>query len=73
MEVTQTVSGGEKHGNKRVFDATAKSTMPLAERLRPQSLDEFVGQKHLTGPHSLLRKLFESGSPGGIIFWGPPG
>ncbi|KAI9569582.1 DNA polymerase III, clamp loader complex, gamma/delta/delta subunit [Boletus coccyginus] len=47
--------------------------MPLAERLRPQSLDEFVGQKHLTGPCSLLRSLLGSGNLGGIIFWGPPG
>ncbi|KAF8554702.1 P-loop containing nucleoside triphosphate hydrolase protein [Imleria badia] len=69
--VTQSVSGREKRSNKQVFDATAST--PLAERLRPQSLDEFVGQKHLTGPHSLLRNLLESGNLGGIIFWGPPG
>lgn len=66
---TQPLSGSQKHTNRRVFDASA----PLAERLRPRSLDEFVGQTHLTGPHSLLRNLLGSGNLGGIIFWGPPG
>ncbi|EKM54373.1 uncharacterized protein PHACADRAFT_210174 [Phanerochaete carnosa HHB-10118-sp] len=46
---------------------------PLAERLRPQSLDEFVGQPHLTGPSSLLMNLTRSGSFGSLILWGPPG
>ena len=46
---------------------------PLAERLRPQSLDEFVGQSHLTGPDSLLMGLLGNGSTGSMIFWGPPG
>ncbi|KAI0759835.1 P-loop containing nucleoside triphosphate hydrolase protein [Trametes elegans] len=46
---------------------------PLAERLRPQSLEEFVGQPHLTGPGSLLMSQLERGATGSIIFWGPPG
>ncbi|GJE95442.1 P-loop containing nucleoside triphosphate hydrolase protein [Phanerochaete sordida] len=46
---------------------------PLAERLRPQSLNEFVGQPHLTGPNSLLMNLVRSGSFGSLILWGPPG
>lgn len=71
--MAQPVSGSAKHVSKRAFDVTAKVSTPLAERLRPLSLDEFVGQKHLTGPHSLLRNLLESGNLGSIIFWGPPG
>ena len=70
VEVSSSVASGQKHANKR---ADTKAGTPLAERLRPQSLDEFVGQKHLTGPHSLLRNLLGSGSLGSIIFWGPPG
>lgn len=46
---------------------------PLAERLRPQSLDEYVGQKHLVGEGAVLRKAIESGQLPSMIFWGPPG
>ena len=46
---------------------------PLAEKLRPQSLDEVVGQKHLLGPGKPLRAAFESGKPHSMILWGPPG
>ena len=46
---------------------------PLAERLRPQSLDDFIGQKHLVGKGAVLRKVIESGKVPSIIFWGPPG
>jgi putative ATPase len=46
---------------------------PLAEKLRPRSLDEIVGQKHLLGPGKPLRVAFESGKPHSMILWGPPG
>jgi putative ATPase len=46
---------------------------PLAEALRPQSLDEVVGQRHLLGPGKPLRLAFESGKPHSMILWGPPG
>ena len=46
---------------------------PLAERLRPQSLDEVIGQRHLIGPGKALRLAFESGRPHSMILWGPPG
>ena len=46
---------------------------PLAEKLRPQSLDEIVGQKHLLGPGKPRRVAFESGQPHSMILWGPPG
>ncbi len=46
---------------------------PLADRLRPQSLDEFVGQSHLLGPQAPLRRALESGRPHSMILWGPPG
>jgi putative ATPase len=46
---------------------------PLAERMRPQSLDEYVGQKHIVGPDAVLRKAIQSGQLPSMIFWGPPG
>src|SRR3989338_8771479 len=45
----------------------------LAERLRPQTLEEFLGQSHLVGPEKLIRKMIESGQLSSLIFWGPPG
>ncbi|MDY2685045.1 MAG: replication-associated recombination protein A [Selenomonadaceae bacterium] len=46
---------------------------PLAERLRPQSLDEYVGQTHLVGKGKILRRLIENDQISSMIFWGPPG
>lgn len=46
---------------------------PLAERLRPESLDDLIGQEHLTGKGSILRTSIEQGKIPSIIFWGPPG
>lgn len=46
---------------------------PLAELLRPKSLDEFLGQEHLVGKNAILRKVIDSGNLPSMIFWGPPG
>ena len=46
---------------------------PLAERVRPKTLDEYVGQKHLVGENAILRKMIESGRISSFILWGPPG
>lgn len=46
---------------------------PLAERLRPRSLDEYIGQKHLVGEKAVLRQMIESGRIASFILWGPPG
>lgn len=46
---------------------------PLAERLRPKTLDEYIGQKHLVGPDAILRKMIEAGRISSFILWGPPG
>ena len=46
---------------------------PLAEQLRPESLDEYIGQEHLIGPNAILRKAIESGNIPSMILWGPPG
>ncbi len=54
-----------------LFEDTA--SQPLASRLRPQTLDEYCGQKHLLGEGKILRRLIESDSVSSMIFWGPPG
>mgnify|MGYP003410466652 FL=1 len=46
---------------------------PLADRIRPQSLDDIVGQKHLLGANKPLRKIIESGEIPNLIFYGQPG
>lgn len=50
-----------------------KLSTPLAERLRPTSLDDYIGQKHIIGDNAVLRRAIESGRVPSIIFWGPPG
>nr|MDQ2668840.1 AAA family ATPase [Gemmatimonadota bacterium] len=49
------------------------STQPLAARMRPESLDGFIGQEHLLGSGKPLRTAIERGTVGSMIFWGPPG
>ncbi|KAF4598326.1 hypothetical protein EYR38_006723 [Pleurotus pulmonarius] len=58
---------------KRKRNQAKLDAVPLAERLRPKKLADFVGQSHLTGPDSLLQKAVSNGSVGSIILWGPPG
>ncbi|MGZ4823287.1 MAG: replication-associated recombination protein A [Terriglobales bacterium] len=54
-------------------DEPPDRSTPLADRMRPRSLDEFVGQEHLLAPGKPLRLQIERDDPGSIIFWGPPG
>ena len=49
------------------------SNEPLASRMRPKTLDEFVGQKHIIGEGKILRKMIDSDKLTSMIFWGPPG
>jgi putative ATPase len=53
--------------------AASSTNAPLAERMRPRTIDEVVGQSHLLGPGKPLRVAFESGRPHSMILWGPPG
>src|SRR5215207_3470932 len=55
------------------FFSAGRTTQPLAARMRPRTLDEFVGQEHLLAPGKPLREAIERGVPGSMIFWGPPG
>jgi putative ATPase len=59
--------------NQVHLQETKKDMQPLAERMRPQTLDGFVGQKHLVGEGAILRQMIESGHLASFIMWGPPG
>jgi putative ATPase len=58
--------------DNKAADETLRGA-PLAERMRPRTLDEFEGQEHLLGPGKLLRQLIEADQLTSLIFWGPPG
>jgi putative ATPase len=66
-------------GQSELFPSTKRAerrraaTAPLAERMRPRTIDEFVGQRHLLGPGRLLSDLLASGRVESLILWGPPG
>ncbi|MCI9172873.1 replication-associated recombination protein A [uncultured Duncaniella sp.] len=49
------------------------TTIPLAERMRPRSLQDYIGQTHLVGPDGVMRRMIESGKVASFILWGPPG
>jgi putative ATPase len=49
------------------------ANQPLAERLRPKTLDNYIGQKHLVGKHGILRRMIDSNTISSLILWGPPG
>src|SRR5579862_4152351 len=62
---------GEPASNEELFEA--RSLEPLAARMRPSSLDEFIGQEQLLAPGKPLRDSIERGTVSSMIFWGPPG
>jgi putative ATPase len=64
MNLFQTIPSGDNSGDR---------TRPLADRMRPRTLDEFVGQEHLVAPGKPLRTQLERDDIGSLIFWGPPG
>ena len=64
---------GRQQGDAPSLFAVPESSRPLAARIRPRSLDEFVGQEHILQPGKPLRAAIEKGTIGSIILWGPPG
>ncbi len=62
-----------KPAEERSLFAAGAAAQPLAARMRPATLDEFVGQQHLLAPGKPLREAIEKGTPASMIFWGPPG
>ena len=59
--------------NHRSFMYLCNMSEPLAERMRPRTLDEYVGQQHLVGEGAVLRKMIDAGRVSSFILWGPPG
>ena len=68
-----TAPAEEKASSEKGNDAPKAAFAPLAERMRPKTLDEVVGQQHLIGPGAPLRVAFENHRPHSMILWGPPG
>jgi putative ATPase len=65
-----------KRGGPSLFAAAGleqDAPRPLADRLRPQKLDEVVGQDHLLGRDGVITRMLETRSLGSLVFWGPPG
>ncbi|MEA5001978.1 MAG: replication-associated recombination protein A [Christensenella sp.] len=56
-----------------LFSGNLEKSAPLADRMRPRTLDEFLGQEHVVGKNTLLRRAIEADKLGSCIFWGPPG
>ena len=56
-----------------LFENTAKKSAPLADRMRPKTLDGFIGQEHIIGEGKLLRRAIEADKLTSCIFFGPPG
>ncbi|HZT12538.1 MAG TPA: AAA family ATPase, partial [Candidatus Baltobacteraceae bacterium] len=56
-----------------LFAAAASLSEPLAARMRPRTLDEFVGQEHVVGPGHALRRAIETDTVPSLVLWGPPG
>src|SRR6201984_2098031 len=77
--MARAVRGGAEVGaqSESLFDeaeqAAASAAAPLAVRMRPRTLDEVIGQRHLTGAGTPFRKLAEHDSPMSLLLWGPPG
>ena len=67
MSLFQPITGGEGS------EGSAGKDRPLADRMRPRTLDEFVGQEHLIGAGKPLQTQIERDDTGSLIFWGPPG
>ena len=66
-------TGSPKHDASDLLSVDRETMRPLAERMRPRTLDEMVGQKRLLAPGSALRRAVESGRVHSMILWGPPG
>ena len=56
-----------------IFNPLFGMSAPLAERLRPRTLDDYIGQEHLVGGNGVFRKFLETGNVPSFILWGPPG
>src|SRR5580658_8964427 len=71
------MSGADTGQSESLFDqaeeAATNAAAPLAVRMRPRSLDEVIGQRHLTGAGTPFRKLIDNDAPMSLLLWGPPG
>jgi putative ATPase len=64
-----------KNQNINLFEqkGAGPTNAPLADRMRPRTLEEYMGQERILGPGTVLRRAIQTGDVGSVIFWGPPG
>src|SRR5260370_556120 len=71
------MAGADMGQSESLFDeaeeTAAQAAAPLAVRMRPRTLDEVIGQRHLTGVGTPFRKLIDNDAPMSLLLWGPPG
>ena len=74
-EFVRDLPGRDNRTKTHVSNPTRIAVMsaPLAERLRPRTMDEYIGQEHLVGKNGVFRKFFETGNVPSFILWGAPG
>jgi len=73
FDLTPPGPSNPRHPSASADTTSPDATRPLADRMRPRTLDEFVGQEHIVGVGTPLRKQMETGSLSSLILWGPPG
>src|SRR5579859_5853827 len=73
MSYHQPMERRDVTGTPQLFDTDAEELKPLAERMRPRTLDEIVGQQRLLAPGKALRRALEAGRVHSMVLWGPPG
>lgn len=71
--VLEILTNGKIKTETKPLDNIVEKSIPLAEKMRPNSIDDFVGQMHILGENSILRKVLENNEVPSMILWGPPG
>lgn len=66
-------TGGTKKSTARTSTKSSGKSIPLAEKMRPESIDDYIGQSHVMGKNTLLRKILDKNETPSMILWGPPG
>lgn len=75
LAVPSTSVGGAKKSSSTATTTTKRSgkSVPLAERMRPETIDDYIGQSHVMGKNTILRKILDKNETPSMILWGPPG
>lgn len=70
---SKTIQINKTNSNGKAKDDTVEKSIPLAEKMRPDHIDDYVGQTHILGKNTILRKVLDKNEVPSMILWGPPG